>query len=145
MKRVTILGATGSIGLRTLDLVSSFPEEFRVAGLAARGSNVERVADLCRKFAPAAVALLDASAVDRLARLLPAPRPDLLVGPEGPFTAVEFDEDSGAIVATTEPGTVVRYRCRICGAVPELARLADERLRATGRQLTPEERELYLP
>ena len=42
MKRVTLLGATGSIGLRTLELVSSFPEEFSVAGLAARGSNVER-------------------------------------------------------------------------------------------------------
>ena len=41
MKRVTILGATGSIGLRTLELVSSFPDEFGVAGLAARGSNVE--------------------------------------------------------------------------------------------------------
>ncbi len=28
MKQITLLGATGSIGLRTLDLVSSFPEEF---------------------------------------------------------------------------------------------------------------------
>ena len=83
MKRVTILGATGSIGLRTLDLVASFPEELRVAGLAARGSNVERVADLCRKYAPAAVALLDPRAVDTLARLLSAPRPELLAGPEG--------------------------------------------------------------
>jgi WD40 repeat protein len=70
---------------------------------------------------------------------------DLLVGPEGPFTAVEFDEDSATIVAETESGAVARYRCRVCGAVPELALLADERLRATGRQLTPEERELYLP
>ena len=60
MKRVTILGATGSIGLRTLELVSSFPDEFAVAGLAARGSNVELIADLCRKYAPQAVALLDA-------------------------------------------------------------------------------------
>ena len=59
MKRVTILGATGSIGLRTLELVSSFPDEFSVAGLAARGSNVERIADLCRKYTPQAVALLD--------------------------------------------------------------------------------------
>ena len=35
MKRITLLGATGSIGLRTLDLVSSFSDEFEVAGLAA--------------------------------------------------------------------------------------------------------------
>src|SRR5207247_117230 len=44
MKRITLLGATGSIGLRTLDLVSSFPEEFQVARLAARGSNIELIA-----------------------------------------------------------------------------------------------------
>ena len=43
-----MLGATGSIGLRTLELVAGFPDEFWVAGLAARGSNVELVAELCR-------------------------------------------------------------------------------------------------
>ena len=83
MKRVTLLGGTGSVGLRTLELVSSFPEEFAVAGLAARGTNVELIADLCRKYSPPAVALLERSAVDRLAALLPSPRPELLAGPEG--------------------------------------------------------------
>jgi 1-deoxy-D-xylulose-5-phosphate reductoisomerase len=94
MKRVTILGATGSIGLRTLELVSSFPDEFSVAGLAARGSNVDLVAELCQKYAPTAVALLDADARDRLARLLPAPRPELLAGVDGLVTlAREVDAD----------------------------------------------------
>jgi 1-deoxy-D-xylulose-5-phosphate reductoisomerase len=94
MKRVSILGATGSIGLRTLELVSSFPDEFAVAGLAARGSNVELVAELCRKYAPRAVALLDGDARDRLARLLPAPRPELLAGVEGLVTlAAEVEAD----------------------------------------------------
>jgi len=83
MKRVTILGATGSIGLRTLELVSSFPDEFTVGGLAARGSNVELIAELCRKYAPTAVALLDVAARDRLAALLPSPRPELLAGVDG--------------------------------------------------------------
>ena len=86
MKRITVLGATGSIGLRTLELVSSFPDEFAVAGLAARGSNVDVIADLCRKYAPRAVALLDPAAVDRLARLLPASGPELLSGPGGLVT-----------------------------------------------------------
>ena len=94
MKRVTILGATGSIGLRTLELISSFPDEFTVAGLAARGSNVELVAELCQKYAPAAVALLDTDARDRLARLLPSPRPELLAGVEGLVTlAGQVDAD----------------------------------------------------
>src|SRR2546425_12930398 len=55
MKRITLLGATGSIGLRTLDLVSSFPEEFQWAGLAARGSNTELIAELCRHDLPPAL------------------------------------------------------------------------------------------
>ena len=103
MKRVTILGATGSIGLRTLELVSSFSDEFTVAGLAARGSNVERVADICRKYNPKAVALLDASARDRLARLLPSPRPELLAGPEG-MVAIARDVDADVVVSALVGG-----------------------------------------
>jgi len=98
MKRLTLLGATGSIGLRALDIVSSFPDEFSVAGLAARGSNVERIADLCRKHSPTAVALLDASAVDRLAALLPAPRPELLGGAEG-LVALSRDVDADIVLS----------------------------------------------
>src|SRR5438132_4128405 len=98
MKRVTLLGATGSIGLRTLDLVSSFPEEFAVAGLAARGSNVELIADLCRKYSPSAVALIDPTAVDRLAKLLPSPRPELFTGPEG-LVALARDVDADLVLS----------------------------------------------
>jgi 1-deoxy-D-xylulose-5-phosphate reductoisomerase len=98
MKRVTILGATGSVGIRTLELVSSFPEEFAVAGLAARGSNVEMLADVCRKHAPRAVALLDETAVDRLARLLPPPRPELLRGPAG-LAALAGEVDAEIVVS----------------------------------------------
>jgi 1-deoxy-D-xylulose-5-phosphate reductoisomerase len=103
MKRVTILGATGSIGLRTLEIVSSFPDEFGVGGLAARGSNVELVADLCRKYSPRAVALLDRDARDRLARVLPAPRPELLAGAEG-LVAVARDVEADVVVSALVGG-----------------------------------------
>ncbi|MBM3220729.1 MAG: 1-deoxy-D-xylulose-5-phosphate reductoisomerase [Candidatus Rokubacteria bacterium] len=94
MKRVTLLGATGSIGLRALEVVQSYPDELAVAGLAARGSNVELIADLCRRHSPAAVALIDPDAVDRLAKALPSPRPELLRGPQGLVTlAREVDAD----------------------------------------------------
>jgi 1-deoxy-D-xylulose-5-phosphate reductoisomerase len=83
MKRLILLGATGSVGRRALELVDQFPGDFRVEGLAARGSNPELVADLCLKHRPRALALTDASAVDAVTRLLPRPHPEILRGAEG--------------------------------------------------------------
>jgi 1-deoxy-D-xylulose-5-phosphate reductoisomerase len=103
MKRVTLLGATGSIGLRTLEIVSAFPEELSVAGMAARGSNPELIADLCRKYAPAAVALLEPKAVDALARLLPPPRPEFLSGIDG-LVALARDVEADVVLSALVGG-----------------------------------------
>ena len=86
MKRLTVLGATGSVGRRALDLVAHFPEQFRVEGLAARGSNPGLVAELCRTHRPRVVALSDEDAVDVLARALGHPRPEILGGAPGLVT-----------------------------------------------------------
>src|SRR4030095_5359081 len=83
MKRLTVLGVTGSVGRRTLELVEHFPDAFRVEGMAARGSKPAVIADLCRRHRPRALALTDRSALDTVARALPSPRPELLAGPEG--------------------------------------------------------------
>jgi 1-deoxy-D-xylulose-5-phosphate reductoisomerase len=94
MKRLTVLGVTGSVGRRTLELVEHFPDDFRLEGVAARGSNPELVADLCRRHRPRVLALTDADALDTVARALPAPRPELLAGPAGLVTlAREVDAD----------------------------------------------------
>ena len=83
MKRLILLGATGSVGRRALELVDQFPGDFRVEGLAARGSNPELVADLCLKHRPRVLALADPDAVDAVARLLPRPQPEILRGAAG--------------------------------------------------------------
>ena len=83
MKRLTVLGATGSVGRRALELIEHFPGQFRVEGLAARGSNPDLVAELCRTHRPRAVALADERAVDVLARALGHPRPEILGGARG--------------------------------------------------------------
>ncbi|MBI4590956.1 MAG: 1-deoxy-D-xylulose-5-phosphate reductoisomerase [Candidatus Rokubacteria bacterium] len=94
MKRITLLGATGSVGRRTLDLVSTFPDSLSVEGLAARGSNIPLLTELCLRHRPKAVALLEAEAVDALARALPHPRPELLRGPDGlVILAAQTDAD----------------------------------------------------
>jgi 1-deoxy-D-xylulose-5-phosphate reductoisomerase len=135
MKRVTILGATGSIGLRTLELVSSFPDEFTVAGLAARGSNVDLVADLCRKYTPTAVALLDTAARDRLARLLPAPRPELLAGVEG-LVALAGQVDADVVLSALVGGVGLLPTMAAIEAGRTMALANKETLVMAGRLMT---------
>jgi len=94
MKRVTVLGATGSVGRRALELCAHFPDLFRIEGLAARGSNPELVAELCRIHRPKVLALIDERAIDIVAGALPHPRPEILAGPRGLETlAREVDAD----------------------------------------------------
>ena len=51
MKRIVVLGSTGSIGRQTLDIVRSFPEDFEVVGLAA-GNNIELLQEQVDEFQP---------------------------------------------------------------------------------------------
>ena len=60
IRRVTVLGATGSVGASTLDLVGRDPERFPVEALTA-GSNVERLIELARLHRPRFVAIADES------------------------------------------------------------------------------------
>jgi 1-deoxy-D-xylulose-5-phosphate reductoisomerase len=69
---VVILGATGSIGLQTLEVVAAYPQRFRVAGLSAN-SNAEKMAELIAQHQPAAVAMADPQAADRLEKLFGKP------------------------------------------------------------------------
>src|SRR5690242_19481826 len=56
MKRISILGSTGSIGRSTLDVVESYPERFQIVALAA-GRNLETALDQARRWKPRLVSL----------------------------------------------------------------------------------------
>ena len=66
-----------------------------------------------------------------------------LKGHEGIVTAASFDPSGRIIVTGGEDGTVRSFRCALCGGADELTALAEARLAATERVLTPEERERY--
>ncbi|HMR50792.1 MAG TPA: 1-deoxy-D-xylulose-5-phosphate reductoisomerase [Arachnia sp.] len=70
MRTIVLLGSTGSIGVQTLDVISTRRERFRVAGLAASGSNLALLAAQIVEFAPAIVALARATAARELMQLL---------------------------------------------------------------------------
>jgi len=52
MKRIAILGSTGSIGRSTLSVVESYPERFQIVALAA-GSNIELALEQALRWKPA--------------------------------------------------------------------------------------------
>jgi len=82
VKRLAILGSTGSIGVTTLDLVARFPERFRAVALAA-GRNVERLAEQVRRFEPELVAAADDDSAAALRAAVPEFRGTILAGLDG--------------------------------------------------------------
>ena len=80
---ITILGATGSIGVSTLDVVARHPERFRVVALTAH-TDVETLTVQCERFRPRIAVMADPSAAQRLCDALRqrAPEVQVLGGPE---------------------------------------------------------------
>jgi 1-deoxy-D-xylulose-5-phosphate reductoisomerase len=92
VKRLSILGSTGSVGEQTLEVAGAFPERFSVVALAA-GRNVEKLAAQVRRFRPVLVSVADADGARRLAELLPEPRPAIHIGAEGLVAAATAPAD----------------------------------------------------
>lgn len=69
MKKITILGSTGSIGVSTLSVVSQHPADYQVFALVG-GRNVELMAQQCIQFSPAVVVMAEENAAQQLMNLL---------------------------------------------------------------------------
>jgi 1-deoxy-D-xylulose-5-phosphate reductoisomerase len=65
MKRIAILGSTGSIGKSTLDIVETFPDRFSVVSMAA-GNNVDLAFEQARRWRPEILSMGSANAADQL-------------------------------------------------------------------------------
>lgn len=81
---VTILGATGTIGINTLDVIRQHPDEFHVVALTAH-NNVERLFEQCCAWVPQYAVMADAQAADILTHRLKSINCDtqVLSGVEG--------------------------------------------------------------
>ena len=65
MQRIVVLGATGSVGRQTLDIVREHPERFQVVALSA-GANVDLLAQQLAEFQPRRFAVADVAAGESL-------------------------------------------------------------------------------
>jgi 1-deoxy-D-xylulose-5-phosphate reductoisomerase len=99
MKKVFILGSTGSIGVNCLNVISNLKADFEVTGLTVN-SNTELLLEQIKKFNPKVVAVRDENAAKKIADKLPD-NCELLVGEAGLIKAsTDFDYDifMGAMV-----------------------------------------------
>ena len=98
MKRIVILGSTGSIGQSALEVVRSFPDRFRVMGLAC-GSNVDRIKQQIQEYKPRWVSITDSHKVSELNGGIPGDV-EVLVGKDGMIHMVQQPEVDLVIFAT---------------------------------------------
>jgi len=96
MKRVSILGSTGSIGCSTLAVVDAFRDELNVIGLAA-GSNIELLARQVAQYRPELVSVREEADVARLRALVRDPV-EIVFGAEG-AGAVASMEGADVVIA----------------------------------------------
>jgi 1-deoxy-D-xylulose-5-phosphate reductoisomerase len=93
MKRLAILGSTGSIGVSTLEIVSEHPERFQVVALTA-GKNLALLEEQINRFRPDLVAVPGQENARRLKERLGDNGPRVLYGTEGLIAcAVESPAD----------------------------------------------------
>ena len=112
MQRITILGATGSIGVSTLDVLARHPERYSVYALSAH-SRVDELAAQCVQFRPARAVVGSAVAADRLGALLRA---------AGVAVEIEYGEAAlCAIASAPEVDSVMAAIVGAAGLAPTLA------------------------
>ena len=100
MKRLAILGSTGSIGVNTLDIVRQFPERFEIVGLSA-GHNIQLLKQQIIQFRPKMVSVLNKELSDAIQGELSDGSVQIVYGVEGLIqvaTHPEVDQVVSAIV-----------------------------------------------
>ena len=109
-RNITLLGATGTIGVNTLDVIARHPEQFRV--LALTGQNqIDKLAAQCRQFQPRYAVVLDADKAKALQGLLVGSPTEVLYG----MDALEF------VSALPEVDSVMAAIVGAAGLRPALA------------------------
>lgn len=97
MKQVTILGATGSIGQSTLDILALHPERYRLYAVTANDNN-DKMEALCRRFVPQFAVMSDAASAQWLRQAI-ADLPTQILSGEAGLSEVAEHESVDIVVA----------------------------------------------
>ena len=98
--QITLLGATGSVGTSTLDVVSQHAEQYQIYALTAN-TNVESMTALCEQWSPKFAVMKDAASASELLEKLVAKNisTQVLNGEKGLLQVVETDEVDCVVAA----------------------------------------------
>ena len=97
MQRLTVLGATGTVGRNTLDVAARHPDAFRIHALSAN-RDVAGMLELCRQYRPARAVMADESAAAELAQAL-APGSIAVTGGVEALIELGADEQADIVMA----------------------------------------------
>ena len=100
MKKISLLGSTGSIGISSLQVIELNPDKYRVVALAA-GRNIDLLLQQIEKFQPEAVAMLDEDLAERLKARLNNTGPNVYFGEDGFVRLATMDGVDTVISAMT--------------------------------------------
>ena len=122
IQRLALLGATGSIGASTLEVVRHHPDRLAIATLGAQGRNPDALLALAREFRPRLLAVGDPEVARALRSQMP-PGVELAGGPEALVAAAahpEVDKVVAAIVGAAGLRPVAAVVDQVVGAAPAL-------------------------
>jgi 1-deoxy-D-xylulose-5-phosphate reductoisomerase len=98
MKRVTILGATGSIGSSALDVIARHPDRYALHALTAN-TNVEQMVEICQVHRPRYAVMSDRQSAEQLDRILSGSgTTDTIIGPAA-LDQVASDTEVDIVIA----------------------------------------------
>lgn len=82
IKKITLLGSTGSIGTQALEIVREHPAQFKVCAMAA-GTNIDLCANQIKEFLPALVSVATKNYAEQLKAKVPGLNTKIVFGEEG--------------------------------------------------------------
>ena len=135
MKKIALLGSTGSIGTQTLDVVRHYPNDFQVTALAA-SSNITRLEEQIREFKPKMAVVFNEAKALELKHNIRDLEVEVLSGMDGLLAAAT--EESADIVLTAVVGMIgIRPTIAAIEAGKDIALANKETLVTAGHLIMP--------
>jgi 1-deoxy-D-xylulose-5-phosphate reductoisomerase len=134
MKKLSILGSTGSIGVNTLEIVSRHPDKFRVTALAG-GANLSRMEEQILRYQPDLASVKEGETARRLRQSLSRHSTRILSGTEG-LIAVATHPEAEMVVSALVGSVGLLPTLAAVGAGKNLALANKESLVMAGEILT---------